>query len=289
MLVRLTRGCRWNRCRFCGIYPQLGEHGFSIRSVEEVKHDINLLSKRRRRLETAFFGDSDPLQAGVDAFCEIAGYLRVMIPALKRLTCYARTSTLYKLKQRAIEILARAGLNRIHIGLESGDPETLRFHRKGQSPEMVKKVAAWLKDAGIEISFYVLLGLGGSTHWQRHIRETARIINETEPEFVRIRRLWVFGCDSIVPGPGNPLLQDILAGAFTPQTPEGTVRELRLFLEHLASSLTTFLTCDHHNNYVHVSGTVRDDKEDMLAEIDSFLSLPLSAREAHYQAVGSHI
>ncbi len=287
LLVRVTRGCKWNRCRFCGIYPHLGEPEFSIRTVEEVKHDIDLLCSLRQRFETAFFGDADPLQAGVDAFVEIAEYLRKVIP-VKRLTCYSRASTLRKIGPDDLKILAAAGLDRVHIGLESGDAEILRYHRKGQSPTMVREVAAWLKEAGIEISFYVLLGLGGRDQWQRHILETAKVINDTEPEFVRIRRLWLYGCDTPFSGPESPLLKEIRAGAFIPQTPEGSVLELKLLLENL-DNISTCIVCDHHNNYVHVSGCINEDKEDMLAEIDSFLALPASKREAHYQVVGSRI
>ena len=288
LLVRLTRGCKWNRCRFCGLYPHLGEPTFSKRTVSEVKHDIDLLKQRHPRAENVFFGDADPLQIGIDAFIEIAKYLRQVLP-VKRLTSYARASTLWKLKKDAIRNLALAGLNRVHIGLESGDARTLNFHRKGQSPKMVKETTAWLKEAGIEVSFYVLLGLGGSDHWQDHILETAKLINETEPEFVRLRRLWLYESDTVFAGPENPLYKEIRAGTFKPQTPEGSVLELKLLLEKLDSHLATFVACDHENNYVNVSGRVKDDKAEMLAMIDDFLALPEKDREAHYQAVGSRI
>ncbi len=287
LLVRVTRGCKWNRCRFCGIYPHFGEPGFSVRSVAEIKRDIDLLKLHHPDAETAFLGDADPLQAGVDAFVEIAGYLRNVFP-IKRLTCYARVSTLWKFKRDAIKALAQAGLNRLHIGLESGDAEVLRYHRKGQTPEMVKETALWLKEAGIETSFYVLLGLGGRDHWQRHILETAKLINKTEPEFVRIRRLWPYESNSQFPGPESPLLHEIRTGNFIPQTPEGTVLELRLLIEQL-HELSTFVTCDHQNNYVQLSGRIDAEKQTMLAKIDAFLALPERDREAHYLTVGSRI
>lgn len=287
LLVRVTRGCKWDRCKFCGIYPHLGVPDFSTRSVAEIKHDIDLLKHHQPKAETAFFGDADPLQVGVDDFVEIAKYLRHAFP-IKRLTCYARISTLWKLKEGGIKALARAGLNRVHIGLESGDTGTLRFHRKGQSSKMVREASAWLKEAGIEISFYVLLGLGGRDNWQRHIQETAKLINETGPEFVRVRRLWLYGNDSPYSGPESPLLKEIRSGAFKPQTPEGSVLELRLLLEQL-DNISTYVVCDHANNYVNVSGRINEDKDNMLATVNAFLELPESNREAHYRTVGSQI
>lgn len=288
LLVRLTRGCKWNRCRFCGLYPHLGEPTFSKRTVAEVKHDIDLLKQRNFKSETVFFGDADPLQIGLDEFIEIARYLREVLP-VKRLTSYARVSTLWKLKKDAIKDLAQAGLDRVHIGLESGDSKTLTFHRKGQSPSMVKETTSWLKEAGIEVSFYVLLGLGGKENWQRHILETAKVINETEPDFVRIRRLWLYQSSSFFSGPECPLFEEIRAGEFIQQTPEGSVFELRLLIEKLENHLTTLIVCDHQNNYVHVSGVIKDDKKDMLATIEDFLNLPEEDRERHYQAISSKI
>ena len=288
LLVRLTRGCKWNRCRFCGLYPHLGEPTFSERTVSDVKHDIDLLKQRNLSSETVFFGDADPLQIGLDEFIEITRYLRSVLP-VKRLTSYARVSTLWKLKEGAIKDLARAGLDRVHIGLESGDAKTLHFHRKGQSPKMVKETTSWLKEAGIEVSFYVLLGLGGRENWERHILETAKVINATEPDFVRIRRLWLYQSDSFFSGPECPLFEEIRTGSFTQQTPEGSVLELKLLIEALNNHLSTLLVCDHQNNYVHVSGVIKNDKKDMLAAIEDFLSLPEKDRERHYQAVGSRI
>lgn len=288
LLVRLTRGCKWNRCRFCGLYPHLGEPTFSKRSVSEVKQDIDLLKQRQPGAENVFFGDADPLQIGVEAFIEIARYLRQVFP-VKRLTAYARASTIWKLKEEKILNLARAGLDRVHIGLESGDAGTLNFHRKGQSPKMVKEATLWLKKAGIEVSFYVLLGLGGSDHWLSHILETAGVINETEPDFVRIRRLWLYQRDTVFSGPECPLFEEIRAGTFKPQTPEGTVLELRLLLEKLDNNLATFLVCDHQNNYVHVSGRIADEKDNMLAMIDEFMALPEKDRMKHYEEIGSRI
>jgi hypothetical protein len=110
-----------------------------------------------------------------------------------------------------------------------------------------------------------------------------------EPDFVRLRRLWLYQSDTVFEGPENPLYKEIRAGTFVPQTPEGSVLELKLLLEKLDSHLATFIVCDHQNNYVHVSGTVKDDKKEMLTVIDEFLALPKKDRETHYQAVGSRI
>jgi hypothetical protein len=288
VLVRLTRGCQWNRCRFCGVYPALGEPGFSVRTVSEVKRDIDLLRARITRATTAFLGDADPLQIGLLPFIEIAHYLRDVFPEVTRLTCYARASTFWQLKASGIRRLAEAGLTRVHVGLESGDPDILRFHRKGQTPEIVASTGQWLRQAGIEVSFYVLLGMGGCDRWHAHIDNTVRVIEDAAPEFVRVRRIWLYGGEGSERSAECPLWQDIRSGAFTPQTAEGTVLELRRLIEKL-EKVDTFFTCDHANNYVCVHGRLPCDRSAMLEVVDQFLRLPEAERQAHYETVGSSI
>jgi hypothetical protein len=287
LLVRVTRGCKWNRCLFCGIYTHLGQPDFSVRTVEEIKKDIDYLRKRVGRINRAFLGDADPLLIGVDEFAEVVEYLRQVFPELTRVTCYARASTLWKIREDGINRIARAGLDRVHVGLESGDEQVLKLHRKGQSRRILVESGRWLRRAGIEISYYVLLGLGGADRWKEHMDATAGVINEVDPEFVRLRRIWLYG-DGSGSGPECPLWDEIREGRFEPQTPEGTVLELRRLIEKL-EGVESFITCDHSNNYVRVEGRMPEERDRMLEEIDAFLALPEERRRAHYEAVGSQI
>lgn len=284
-LIRVTRGCNWNRCRFCGIYPHFGESGFSVRPLADILADIAYLRLRRPDTETVFLGDADPLAAGLSMVAELARHLNRTFQ-LTRLTCYARASTLRRIGREGVLQLADAGLTRIHLGLESGSDEVLRYHRKGQSAEMVAEVAGWLREAHIELSVYVLLGLGGSTLWRQHAQATADLLNAIEPAFIRLRRLWIYPPSAS--GPGSPLLAEIAAKRFRPQSPEGTVRELQLILQRLSLTGAVF-TCDHENNYIKVKGRLPQDQQAMLAEIEAFLNLPAKERNRRYREIGSRI
>ncbi len=284
-LIRVTRGCRWNRCRFCGIYPHLGEPDFSIRPLPEILQDIDFLRQYRPEIDTVFLGDADPLQAGTATIITLAESLYASFP-LRRLTCYARASTLKKIGRSAIAELAGAGLSRIHLGLESGSDEILRYQRKGQSAKMVMEVANWLKEAGIALSVYVLLGLGGRTQWQQHILATAKLLNDIAPAFIRLRRLWIFPASGS--GPACPLLEESRHGRFQPQTAEGTVLELQLLLENLRVE-GSYLTCDHENNYIRVEGMLQNDLAAMRRQVDTFLRQPIEAREDYYRQIDARI
>jgi len=285
-LLRITRGCNWNRCRFCGIYPHLGQPDFSIRTLEEIVEDVHVLHQSRPDLEALFLGDADPLCAGMELILAVLREISSTF-TLERITSYARFSTLQKLGPENLATLAAAGLSRIHAGLESGDEKVLGLQRKGQNGKMVRTVAAWLKQCNIELSVYVLLGLGGRERWREHARETALLLNDIEPRYIRIRRLFVYPA-SASGTPPCPLTKEIAEGAFTEQSPQGTVLELEMMLS-LLKSMPSFFTCDHRNNYLNVSGQLDKDKSEMLHEIRTFLALPSERREQIYAMTGSGI
>jgi radical SAM superfamily enzyme YgiQ (UPF0313 family) len=229
---------------------------------------------------TAFLGDADPLERPADDLVPILDRLRERFPTVERVTAYARASSLYTKSPEEIKKLGEHGLDRVHIGLETGSDALLRFHKKGISQNVLIEAGKKVRDAGIDLSFYVLLGLGGSDRWEEHMTETAKVVNETRPDFIRIRRLWIH--------PYTKLAQEIRKGNFQEQSPEGTVRELRLLVDRITVD-GPYLTCDHANNYLSLHGTLLADKQGMLEEIDTFLGLPEDTRNRHYQAVGSVI
>jgi hypothetical protein len=288
LLLRSTRGCNWNRCKFCGVYAALGQPDFSIRPIDDVKRDIDWYRHSIDGFDTAFIGDADPLCRPIDESIALVEHLKKQFPHISRITAYARAATLYRLKSDGLKRLAASGLSRVHIGLESGDLATLKFHCKGQSPKSIIAATRWAKEAGIEISFYVLLGLGGSDRWKEHIDGTASVINAVDPEFIRLRRIWLFGTENSQTTAENPLWSDIRAGRFLQQTPEGTILELRRLIETLIG-IKSHLVCDHANNYLPVEGDFPHDKSRMLAQIDAFLALPQQERERRYREVGSQI
>jgi len=280
LLLRVVHGCHWNRCQFCGIYEAYGQP-FETRPVKDVLEDIDLLKEYwGDHPRTAFLGDADPLERPAKDLVPIVERLRERFPTLERVTAYARASSLYTKSLEDLERLRKSGLDRVHVGLETGSDALLRLHKKGISQKVLIESGKKVREAGIELSYYVLLGLGGTDRWEEHMTETARVINATCPEFVRIRRLWIH--------PHTKLGGKIEEGTFHEQTPEGTVMELRLLVDGITVD-GPHLTCDHANNYVSLHGTLLKDKQDMLEQIDEFLGLPEETRDRHYRAVGSVI
>lgn len=291
VLVRATRGCHWNRCRFCGIYPGLGEPDYSVRPVDEVRRDVRALADAEPEAASVFIGDADPPAMPLGDLEAILREIRAAFPRAERVTSYARASTLWKLGPEGLARLKAAGLTRVHAGLESGDFGTLRLMRKGQSPKVLIESGRMVKAAGLELSWYVLLGLGGADRWREHADGTAEVVNAVDPDFVRLRRLWIYGGEDEETPPGfpeSPLWELVRAGRFRPQTPEGTVHELRRMLEKF-SGVSSEVASDHGNNYVRVEGRLMADRDAMIAEIDRFLAWPPEKRERRYRLAGSQL
>ncbi|MFY9398064.1 MAG: radical SAM protein [Desulfomonilia bacterium] len=280
LLVRVVRGCHWNRCNFCGIYDLFGVP-HSTRSLREVLMDIDALAEVYGDIfTTAFLGDADPLSLDTGFLVEVLHHLRTRFPGLKRVTSYGRASSLAKKSLEELTSIARSGLDRVHVGLESGSDRVLRFQKKGTSHRQLMDAGEKVMESGMELSYYFLLGLGGRELWEEHAAESVKVLNRVKPHFIRIRRLYVH--------PLSRLSEHIRRGEFHEQTPEGTVLELRALLAGLDAEGSTFV-CDHANNYLQVFGRLNAEKDRMLQEIDSFLALPEHQRIAHYRSIPSVI
>jgi len=257
LLLRVTRGCPWNRCRFCGMYKSMR---FQKRSVEEIKGDID---KAREfygdREMNVFIGDADSPVIKTDYFVEALEYLRSQFTQIGRVTSYGRAKTLAMMAPEKLKRLADAGLDRLHLGLETGDPKLLEFICKGATPEQMIKAGRKVKEAGIELSEYLMLGLGGADGWESHARESAAVLNAIDPDFIRVRTMTLI--------PGTPLYEAYENGEYKPPNILEMLLEERLLIECFDGINSEFHS-DHVSNLVPVFGRLMGDKEKMLEELD---------------------
>jgi radical SAM superfamily enzyme YgiQ (UPF0313 family) len=246
---------------------------FEKRSVEAVKRDIDTAGEYTGgNVETVFIGDSDSLVIKTEDMCEMLGHLHGTFPSLTRVTTYARTLTLKRKSIKSLERIRAAGLTRLHIGLETGSSKVLARIKKGAGPDTMIRGCAKARDAGFEVSLYVLIGIGGESDWQEHAAETAKVLNEINPDFIRIRTL--------TPQPGTLIFEWWEEGAFQMPGPETILREQKALIEGL--SVTSEYLSDHVSNYAPVDGDLPVDKAKMLSVIDS--SLEKLSEDVAYKA-----
>ena len=236
---------------------------FERRSQEEIFRDIDTL-RACYSLEnpTFFLGDSNSLVLDTKKLVEVLAYLYKVFPSASRVTSYARARTVAKKTLEDLRLIRQAGLTRLHIGLETGDPELLEEIRKGATPEQMVQGATRAKEAGFEVSLYVLAGIGGEEKWEQHADGTASVLNQVDPHFIRIR--------TFVPTPGSPLWDRVREGTFAPASAETILREQKRLIQQLEVS-SEYLS-DHISNYVPVYGRLPHEKASMLETLEEALT-----------------
>jgi len=303
LLVRATRNCPWNRCQFCPIYKgskfelrSVEEIVKDIESVKAISDGIKEMAwkmgyvNREREVaamfsnqlqygqcvshvalvlwrggRSAFLQDSNTLIMRTPELVQVISFLRKTFPSLSRVTTYARSHTATRRSLTELKELKDAGLDRIHIGLETGYDPLLTYIEKGCTAESHIEGGRKIKEAGISLCEYVMPGLGGKKMSQEHARKTARVVNEIDPDYIRLRSLHV--------SPTMPLWTRLQNGDFELQTEDEVVKELAVFIENL--QVTSYLKSDHILNLLmEVEGKMPEDKEKCLNIINSYLSLP---------------
>ena len=304
LLLRITRNCPWNKCKFCGLYK--GEK-FSIRPVDHVIRDINTirhyvdeidrimqqpgggnqgdffdlqagqpeseqmalhaaLNWVRGGMKSIFLQDANSMIVKPDDLVEILHHVRRAFPQVERITSYARSHSVARISDKDMARIASAGLSRIHIGMESAAAQVLDFVKKGVDKQTHIVAGKKVKAAGIELSEYFMPGLGGAHFSQQNALETADAINQINPDFIRIRTL-------AIPEQVE-LYKDVQAGDFTRMGDIEMVEELLLFLENL-NGIDSRVKSDHIINlFQDVEGRLPDDREQITAPIRRFLAMP---------------
>jgi hypothetical protein len=302
LLIRVSRNCPWNRCTFCPVYKgaefSLRPVSHVIKDIDAVHRSIVMLKQgadkngsiHRHGIDTAagkmrpedaqafnaavhwmaggmssiFIQDANSLIIKPAHLIDILRHLKNRFPWVKRITSYARSHTIVRIKEDDLAAMGEAGLNRIHIGLESGSDEVLKMVRKGMTKAVHIKAGLKVKQSNMELSEYVMPGLGGRSLSRVHALETADALNKINPDFIRLRSLAI---------PNSvELFEDWSSGKFEKCTDIMMAEEILLFLESLGS-ITSMVKSDHILNlFEEVEGKLPEDKDRMMNTVKSFLN-----------------
>ncbi len=311
ILLRVTRNCAWNKCGFCSLYEgerfsvrkfedikddidqianiyselkelsiQLGFDGKIAPQVVQNFEDKSSYDNRDIQqvaywsyfgLKNLFFQDGDSMVLSADKIVEILDYISIKLPTVERITTYARSSSIAKKSLNELKLIRKAGLNRIHIGFESGSDDVLKLINKGVSAEEHIRAGKNIMEAGFELSEYFMPGIGGVEFSEKHALESANVLNQINPTFIRMR--------SFVPIPGTEMNRLMEAGDWMLQGEVEKIVEIKKFIENL-NDIDSKIISDHMLNLLQeLEGSLPVDKEKMVQLLDNFLSLKLEDQE----------
>ena len=311
LLVRVTRNCHWNRCTFCPVYKGARfsirpvehvladldtiaahiERLYLISAgpghlIEDDVRDLYRSLPREESLsfnaalswflagqESVFLQDADCLVVRPPRLLRILNHLKGLFPSIKRVTAYSRSDTIDRIAAEELKSLADAGLNRIHIGMESGSDRVLEMVRKGVTKEVHVRAGLKVKGAGIELSEYYMPGLGGIDLSRENAVETADAVSRIDPDFVRLRTL-------AIPDRA-PMAGEVAAGRFRKCGDIAAVEEILLFLENL-ENCGGYLASDHSLNlFQELEGSLATELERMKALLRRFLAMAPEMRRLY--------
>jgi histone acetyltransferase (RNA polymerase elongator complex component) len=305
LLIRTTRNCPWNKCAFCHTYRGTAFELRSVAEIKEDIQKARDMADRIRELswkcgeegrvselvvnmiysrsesyndsfrsvatwlhfggQSVFFQDANSIIMKTSDLIDVLSFTRKTFPSVERITSYCRSKTAARKSVEELKRIKEAGLSRIHIGMESGYDPLLKFIKKGVTAADHIEGGRRIVEAGISLCEYVMPGLGGNRWSKEHAIETARVINEINPEFVRLRTLHVVQ--------GTELFDMMEQGKFQPIDDEDILKEIRVFIEKLDGIETTIVS-DHILNLLEeLEGRLPLDKEKLLAVIDRYFSL----------------
>lgn len=266
LLVQATIGCPHNCCTFCMVYkngPRYRERPAAeiINDLDEARQSYGI------SVRTLFFPAGNTIAMPTETLCRICTHAHRIFPGLQRITVYGSSQYICKKGPEQLKRLAGAGLTRIHAGLESGDDVILRRIKKGTTASQQVAAGVWTRAAGIQLSLYVILGIGGVARTLSHAKATADVINRIEPDYIRLR--------TFVPKINTPLLKQMESGAFTMLGPHDVLKETAIMIRMLDTP--SRLTSDHYTNYINLEGRLPDCRNRLLGQIEDALKRPESS------------
>ena len=268
LILQVTNGCSWNNCTFCDMYTQ-EQKKFRARKEEEIEQDIIKAAASGVPFEKVFLADGDAMVLPMRKLEVILRLIKHHLPTVRRVSSYCLPRNLLKKSVDDLVLLKSLGLDILYVGCESGDTEVLGFVSKGETYESQRDALIKIKEAGLRSSVMILNGLGGPNYSEQHAINSARLMNETQPDYLSTLVV------------SFPLGEDRLRKGFNDNwslmDQTGLFLELKHFITHLDLKNTIYRS-DHASNYLPLKGTLGQDKAALLEQIDTALYQPNKIR-----------
>lgn len=269
LILQVTNGCSWNRCTFCDMYTQ-PQKKFRAKAVDETLTEIKKVAKMGPQFDKVFLADGDALVLPTRRLLEVLEAIKHHMPWVRRVSSYCLPRNIRKKSVEDLQQLQQRGLGMAYVGAESGDNKVLEFINKGETYESTLSALTKLKQAGIKTSVMILNGMGGMKYSQQHAENSARLMNEAQPDFLSTLVV------------SYPLGDDKVREGFKGDYELPDQRTLFMEMRHLIDSLelkNTIFRSDHASNYVTLKGMLGQDKQRFLDQLDDAIKGRIALRQ----------
>jgi len=274
LIFQITIGCSFNECSFCDMYRN---KEYSERSWDEVKAEIDLMAKQLPDTTRIFLADGDALNLSTDYMVKIVEYLYNNFQKLERVSCYAMPMNLLKKTPEELKKMNEAGLNMLYLGIESGSDIILKKITKGATSETIIRACRKAIENGFTLSCIIILGLGGKTYSQEHIKETARVVNASSPHYLGTLTL------ILETGVKEEFLTKF-GEKFHPINDDEALVELQNLVEQIDVKEKMIFRANHGSNAYNIGGTFPDEKNVILEKISWLKEHPENVRPEGFRA-----
>jgi len=259
LIIQATIGCAHNKCTFCSMYK---DKKFRIRKIDDILEDLNSAREYYKSIKRIFLADGDALILKTDDLLIILQHIKNIFPECERIGIYATPKDILNKSLNELKDLKDNGLGIMYMGIESGNEHILKKINKGVDRSTMIKAGKKVKESGIKLSVTLISGLGGKDYIKEHAIDSAKVINEINPDYVGLLTLMI--------EEDTELYNDYREDNFELLSPEEVMIETKLFIENLNVKNCVFRS-NHSSNYISLKGTLNDDKYRLLNEIDEAL------------------
>jgi radical SAM superfamily enzyme YgiQ (UPF0313 family) len=264
IIFQVTLGCSFNKCSFCNMYRT---KEYSERPWEEIKSEIDIVSKSFPQTERIFLADGDAINLSTEKLVQILDYIKEKFPNLERISCYAMPKNLLQKSPDELTLLNSKGLDMLYIGIETGNDILLKKITKGATSKSIIDACNRAKKSGFIISCMIILGIGGKKYSMDHMIETARVVSDVSPNFLAALTLII----------EDGVYDEFMKKFSEPfETLDDTMilNELELLLNNINPISPIVFRANHASNVYSIGGNLPDDKEKMLAVVRSLKEHP---------------
>ena len=264
LILQITIGCSWNHCAFCEMYTA-PQKQFKVKNEAILFAEIESAAAMYPQTRRIFLADGDAMVLSTRRLLAILTKIQDCFPAIARITSYCLPRNVKSKSVAELNELHEAGLTMVYVGAESGDDELLKRINKGETfATTVDALQKW-QNAGVKTSVMVLNGLGGNLYSEQHALNSARLVNETQPNYLATLVV------------SFPMGKDRFLRHFPPEfallDQSGLFREMEKFIRNTELHNTIFRS-DHASNYLVLKGVLGKDKDRLLETLHMAQNAP---------------